>query len=214
MRQGVAARQRNRTPRAARTDRHGRRGRELAGAVLGGAAALALAGPAAAVPTITGSDADVWNAGSPEVRYVITTDAATRQISWSLQRIGGQGGGAVAPRSGRGPSPVTLTLPGNAEGTFRITARDLLFPVRRTFVVDRTPPAVRIVRPADGATVTQGTAVVAEYTCTGAIRCAGTVASGARLDTSRTGPAALRQGRSSSASGPCAPATPGASSPA
>ena len=40
--------------------------------------------------------------------------------------------------------------------------------------------------------MTQGTVAVAEYSCTGAVRCAGTVPSGGRLDTSRLGPAALR----------------------
>jgi hypothetical protein len=192
MGQGVAVRQRDRTPRAAMTDRRRRRGGLPAAAVLGGAAALALASTAAAAPSITGSDGDVWNAGSPEVRYVLTTDVPAREISWTIQRLPGGGGGLFAPRAGQGPSPVTLTLPGDAEGTFRITARDLLFPVRRTFAVDRTPPAVRIVRPADGARITQGTVARADYACTGAVRCAGSVPSGALLDTSRPGPAALR----------------------
>ena len=43
-------------------------------------AALGLAAPASAVPAISGSDADVWNAGSPGVRYVLTTDEGNRKI--------------------------------------------------------------------------------------------------------------------------------------
>ena len=83
---------------------------------------MSLAGSAGAVPSITGSDGDVWNAGSPEVRYVLTTEALSRQISWSLERSAPGAGGPFAARDGRGPSPVTVTLPGNAEGTFLITA--------------------------------------------------------------------------------------------
>lgn len=159
-------------------------------AAMAGGAALAFAGHAGAAVTISGADTDVWNAGSPEVRYVLTTDLGSR-IAWALEEIAPGGDGTVPARGGVGNSPVTVTAP-SGDGTFRITARDLLFPAQRTFVVDRTPPAIRIVRPADRSAVQQGAAAVAEYTCTGAVRCAGTVASGARLDTSRTGPVTLR----------------------
>ncbi len=181
------ARQRNRTPRAARTVRHGRL---LAAAAACGAlgAALVAAGPAGAVVSITGSDGDVWNAGSPEVRYVLTSSLGAR-VTWSLD---GTGDGVAAPRSGSGASPVTVTLQGGGDGTYRIAARDLFFTTSRTFTVDRTPPAIRITRPANGSTVQQGAAAVAEYACTGAVRCAGSVASGARLDTSRVGQTTLR----------------------
>jgi len=168
------------------------RGRDAlrAGAVVAGATALALAAPAGAVPSISGSDGDVWNAAGPEVRYILTSSLGAR-ITWTLQEIQSGGDGTAAPRAGSGGPPVTVAAP-PGDGTFRISARDLLFTARRTFVVDRTPPAIRIVRPADGSTVQQGAEAVAEYACTGAVRCAGTVPSGSRLDTSRPGPATLR----------------------
>ncbi|MGE0026810.1 MAG: hypothetical protein AB7O78_13420 [Thermoleophilia bacterium] len=164
--------------------------RLLAGLVAGAAAALWLAAPAGAVPSISGADGDVWNAASPDVRYVITSNLTTR-ITWTLEEVQSGGDGTMATRTGAGAQPVTVTAP-TGDGTFRITARDFFIPAQRTFVVDRTPPGIRIAKPADGSTVPQGAAAVAEYSCAGAVRCAGTVASGARLDTSRPGPVTVR----------------------
>jgi hypothetical protein len=171
--------------------------RRRAGALLVAAcgACLAIAAPAGAVPAISGSDADVWNAASPGVRYVLTTDERNRRISWSLQEIDAGEDGPVpgGSRSGRSRSPVTVVLPDIGDGTFRLVARDRDDrPARRTFVVDRTVPTIRLTQPAQGSTVLQGAVVAAAYSCTGAISCAGTVAPGAPLDTSRPGDAAFR----------------------
>ncbi len=212
-------------------DRRGPASRVLACAVAGGAT-LGLAATAGAVPVISGSDADVWNAGSPEVRYVLTTDEGNRRITWTLEEIEPGGDGSSATRSGNGRSPVTVTAPAG-DGTFRITAldRDLLFPVRRRFVVNRTPPTVRIVRPVNGFSVPQGGSAVAEYSCAGAVSCAGPVASGGLLDTSRPGPATFRVEAADAAGntvaaetsflvvaptapGPAVPAPPGPAAPA
>jgi hypothetical protein len=165
----------------------------LAATVCG--ATLGLAAPASAVPAISGSDADVWNAGSPGVRYVLTTDEGNRKISWTLEETqpGADGPVPGGSRSGSGRSPVTVLLPDIGDGSFRLVARDReREPARRTFVVDRTPPVIRVTQPAEGWTVVQGVAAAAAYSCNGAISCAGTVEPGAALDTSRPGPATFR----------------------
>jgi hypothetical protein len=158
-------------------------------------ATLGLAAPAGAVPAISGSDGDVWNAASPGVRYVLTTDEANRRISWTLEETepGADGPVPGGSRSGSGRSPVTVLLSSIGDGTFRLVARDRdREPARRTFVVDRTPPVIRVTQPADGWTVVQGVAAAAAYSCSGAISCAGTVEPRAALDTSRLGPATFR----------------------
>ena len=158
-------------------------------------AALGLAAQASAVPAISGSDADVWNAASPGVRYVLTTDEGNRRITWTLEETepGADGPVPGGSRSGSSRSPVTVLLSDVGDGTFRLVARDREpEPARRTFVVDRTPPAIRVTQPAEGWTVVQGVAAAAAYSCNGAISCAGTVAPGAALDTSRLGPATFR----------------------
>jgi hypothetical protein len=165
----------------------------LAATVCG--ATLGLAAPAGAVPAISGSDGDVWNAASPGVRYVLTTDEANRRISWTLEETepGADGPVPGGSRSGSGRSPVTVLLSSIGDGTFRLVARDRdREPARRTFVVDRTPPVIRVTQPADGWTVVQGVAAAAAYSCSGAISCAGTVEPRAALDTSRLGPATFR----------------------
>ena len=53
-------------------------------AALAGAGA-ATAGQAGAAITITGTDADVWNAAGPAPAYVITSDSPSRRIAWSVQ---------------------------------------------------------------------------------------------------------------------------------
>ncbi len=150
---------------------------------------------ASAVPAISGSDADLWSAASPGVRYVLTTDEGNRKISWTLEETepGADGPMPGGSRSGSSRSPVTVLLSDIGDGTFRLVARDReREPARRTFVVDRTPPAIRVTQPAEGWTVVQGVAAAAAYSCNGAISCAGTVEPGAALDTSRLGAATFR----------------------
>ena len=160
------------------------------------AAAGAAAGTAGAVPSITGADTDAWNAASPSVAYVITTTAGNGQLAWTLDGPDNSSGpGPGTPDSGNGRTPLTVSLPGLRDGAYTLTARDraLINPVaRRAFVVDRTPPAVAIAQPADGAVVAQGASLVADFACTGATTCTGTVADGAALDTSKPGFGSLR----------------------
>lgn len=155
----------------------------------------AAAGTAGAVPSITGADTDAWNAAGPPVTYVITTTVPNGRLTWTLDGATGGGPGPGPPGSGGGRSPLTLSLPGLRDGTYTLTARDrdVLNPTaRRTFAVDRTPPTVSIARPADGAVVAQGGALVADFACGDATTCTGTVADGAALDTSEPGFGSLR----------------------
>ena len=156
------------------------------------AAGLAGAGPAGAVPSITGTDGDVWNAASPATTYVLTAQSPGARITWELEGPGGGGGsGPGGPgRSGDGRSPITVSLPGLGDGTFRLAARERgLFGGRaaRAFLVDRTAPTIAISRPLDGSSVAQGGSLLAAYACDGATSCAGTVPSGAGLDTTSPG---------------------------
>jgi len=176
--------------------RNERVARSAFAAAMCAAAMGATAGTAAAVPSITGADTDVWNAGSPSVAYVITTTATTGQLTWTLAGPDDSSGpGPGAPGGGNGRSPLTVGLPGLRDGTYTLTARDrdLLSPTaRRTFVVDRTAPTVSIAQPADGAVVAQGAALFAAFACGDAMTCTGTVADGGALDTSTPGEAGLR----------------------
>ncbi len=178
------------------TARHRTNGtRVLLASVAACAAGLVIAAPAGALPVITGSDADVWNAASPGGRYVLTTDERNRRIAWALEETapGEDGPMPGRVRTGTGRSPLTVAPTDIGDGTFRLTASDRDGdPVRRTFLVDRTPPVIVLTQPAVGWTVLQGVAAVAAYTCTGATSCAGTVPAAAPLDTSRAGDAAFR----------------------
>lgn len=173
-----------------------RRARWAIAALTGVAVAGAAAGTAGAVPAITGADTDAWNASAPSVAYVITTTAGNGRITWTLTGPTASGGpGPSTPTSGSGRSPLTVSLPNLADGSYTLTARDrdILDPTaRRLFVVDRTPPAVAIAQPADGAVVAQGAALFADFTCPGATTCTGTAADGAALDTSSPGVFGLR----------------------
>lgn len=137
---------------------------------------------AAATPQISGADGDVWALANPVPTYELTTGALGGQISWSVD-----GGG-----SSLGTTPLTVKLPGIADGAHTLTATDLdllTTPAERTFRVDLTPPRITIGRPSSGAQIDQNAAITADYSCEGAVSCTGTVASGSPLDTSSAGPA-------------------------
>jgi hypothetical protein len=85
--------------------------------------------------------------------------------------------------------------------TFTVTASDadgnVSTPVTHTYSVvpagnDHTPPEITLTSPANGAVYQQNQAVAAAYSCldngSGISTCAGTVADGAAIDTSTTGP--------------------------
>lgn len=141
------------------------------------------ASPAMGTPAITGTDADVWTVASPVPTYDITASplAPSDQITWSLD--GGAGGS--------GASPLTVKLPGIADGvhTLAATDLDLLSPAaaQRTFRLDLTPPKITVTRPASGAQIDVGAQVAADFVCEGAVSCVGTVAPGAAIDTSSAG---------------------------
>ncbi|HTI35374.1 MAG TPA: hypothetical protein VL422_16980 [Miltoncostaea sp.] len=159
---------------------------------MGVAIAGVAAGTAGAVPVITGADTDTWNAAAPSVAYVITSSAGGNgRITWTLTGPVASGGpGPSTPTSGNGRSPLTVSLPNLADGSYTLTARDrdLFNPTaRRLFAVDRTPPAATIAQPANGAVVAQGAALFADFMCLGATACTGTAADGAAIDTSSPG---------------------------
>jgi hypothetical protein len=171
-------------------NRHNLLAKTVLAAAAGAAVAGALAGGASAAPVITGTDADVWNAESPSVAYVLSTDVANRRVSWTLDGGDNSGPGNGGDASGDGRSPLTVSLPELRDGSYTLIARDrsLFDPTsRRTFVVDRTPPAVAITQPAEGAVVAQGAALVADFACTGATTCTGPAGDGQAIDTSEAG---------------------------
>lgn len=176
--------------------RHNRLSKTAIAGLMGAAIAGGVASTAGGVPSITGADTDSWNAASPSVAYVITTTAGNGRLTWTLTGpVASRGPGPSTPTSGNGRTPLTVSLPNLADGSYTLTARDrdILNPTaRRLFVVDRTPPAVTIAQPADGTVVAQGAALFADYACPGATTCTGTAADGAALDTSAPGMFSLR----------------------
>lgn len=151
----------------------------LCGGILG-----AVAPGAAAAPTIRSSDADdIWNAAQTPT-YVITAGPGQTAVNYELDNDRRTYRQAVA-------SPATVELPGLAEGPHLLAAADTRSRgdviVRVTFTIDRTPPQVQMTSPAEGAVVERGATLLASYSCEGAARCDGPVASGSPLDTSRVG---------------------------
>lgn len=149
----------------------------------GGLALAAGATGALGAPTISGADTDIWNVANPSPAYTITASSRRARVFWQIQGV----------TSGDGISPVELDLSQVPDGTFRLTAVEFtnrsfdLTPAQRSFRVDRTPPVVTIRRPVAGEQIPQRSAVPADYSCDGAVTCAGPVASGAPLLTATAG---------------------------
>ena len=147
--------------------------------------ALLGAAQAAATPQITGADGDVWTVTSPVPTYELTAAAGAigDQISWAVD------GGA--PSSGA--SPLTVKLPGIADGLHTLSATDLdplgPDPAQRTFRVNLTPPKITVNRPVSGAQIDLNAPLTADFACEDAVSCTGTVASGAAIDTATAGSA-------------------------
>ncbi|MGE0028846.1 MAG: hypothetical protein AB7U07_17285, partial [Thermoleophilia bacterium] len=150
----------------------------LAGALLLPAAH----GAAAPAVTISGTDADVWNVASPTPGYRIAGEAGAK-ISWTL----------TADKKGSGKSPLRVTFAGLKSGnyTLKATQDEPRASASRKFTVDVTPPGVTIRTPAVNATYLPGDTVMADFACSGAVSCTGTVADGAPLPTGTPGPASL-----------------------
>ncbi len=170
--------------------------RRLPGLALAGGVLLLAAAPAGAVPTISGSDNDVWNASEAGANYTITASSSRLRVYWQIP--------GVAFDDDR--SPARLDLGDLRDGTYRLEAREgfaFNFAASvRTFRIDTTPPRITIRRPAagrgeddrdddGGEVIAQGATVLADYTCEGAVSCVGSVPSGAPIDTSRPGPASF-----------------------
>jgi hypothetical protein len=97
----------------------------------------------------------------------------------------------VPPGTALGTYDVTLTATGNSNPAGAAVSRSA---TAKVTVADALAPAIRISTPANGATVTQGQAVTADYGCTdefngsGVASCAGPVPTGGAIDTSAVGP--------------------------
>lgn len=154
--------------------------RRLIGLAAPSLALLAAAATASAAPTISGTDDDVWNGGSPEVSYTLTAQSSSPFAAFIRWEVDG-----VA--RGQGFSPVVVTLPRLADGEYDLRAEDRSGDSDREFRVDRTPPAVTITSPAAGSRFLLGAVVRAAFSCTGAVSCVGPVALGAPIYTGAEG---------------------------
>ena len=81
-----------------------------------------------------------------------------------------------------------------ASGTCTDVASNQSTPTTATLSIDKTPPTATINSPANGASIGSGSAVAASYRCNDSLsgvpaaQCVGTVANGALIDTSSSGP--------------------------
>jgi hypothetical protein len=112
---------------------------------------------------------------------IFPDEFSTMQFPGGVVNAAGRGGeGAHAGWSGRapgGPGSYTIDLTGTA-------------------VCDQTPPTVDLSSPADGTTVKQGADLFVDFSCadeggSGLASCVGSVADGAKLDTSALGPVSV-----------------------
>jgi len=148
-------------------------------------AAVASAGAAAPPPVrISGSDEDVWNVARPTPSYVLTAPTRGAKVTWRLT--------GAAEKQGSGRSPLRVELPGLRTGNYRLSAEaPEAREARRTFRVDVTPPTIAIRVPSSGAVYLPGQVVAADYSCSGAVSCTGTLPRGALIDTALPGPGSL-----------------------
>jgi hypothetical protein len=150
--------------------------------------ALIVPAAAAGAPTISGTDGDVWNAASPPPTYTITATRGSL-VEWRLD------GGRWA----RDRWPLVVRFQQIADGKHVLSAREGRGDgddvdrkeVRRRFRVDRKPPRIKISDPRPGSVYALGEEVKAQYSCSGAVSCTGSVADRAPLPTDRIGPAAF-----------------------
>ncbi|HTI33275.1 MAG TPA: hypothetical protein VL422_06315 [Miltoncostaea sp.] len=151
----------------------------LAGALLLPAAR----GAAAPDLTISGADTDVWNVANPTPTYRVRGDAGAK-LSWTL---------SGTTKKGTGATPLRLTFTGLKTGkyTLKVEQDEPKASAARKFTVDVTPPGVTIRTPAVNAVYLPGETVVADYSCSGAVSCAGSVADGAALPTETAGSGAF-----------------------
>lgn len=134
---------------------------------------------------------------NPNADGWVTADATVRLDA--VDEDGGSGLASLTLGSATGTGP-SLTTTVSAEGTTTVpyTATDVAGNTTSGSVavkVDTAAPTVTITSPTNGATVAQGTAVTAAYSCGDATSlvasCVGSVADGAAIDTSTPGPKTL-----------------------
>ena len=162
-------------------------------ALIGLLAALVVPAAGAAAPRISGSDGDVWNAGSPTPTYTITTDARSG-MEWRLD-----GGRWERERA----AVVVLAFRPISDGQHVLRVRDDRRGSRddddddddrealRRFRVDTAPPRIEILEPRRGAVYAHGQSVAVRYSCSGAASCTGPVGDGQPLPTGVPGPASF-----------------------
>jgi hypothetical protein len=152
--------------------------------LLAGALLLPAAHPwAAPQVTISGTDADVGYVARPTPSYRIAGEAGAR-ISWTL---------SGSDKKGSGRSPLRVRVAGLKTGnyTLRATQDQRRATATRRFRVVVSPPAVTIRTPSADAVYLPGDTVTADFSCSGALSCSGTVADGAPLPTGTAGPGSL-----------------------
>ena len=100
--------------------------------------------------------------------------------------------------AGSGPVSATVTqtvtgdtVNGSATGTCVDVAGNAASQTRSGIKIDTIPPSIRFLSPGDGVTYTQGSGVIANYSCSdagsGVVSCTGNVPSGQSVDTSTPG---------------------------
>ena len=159
-------------------------------------APAAHAGAPAPLLTITGSDADVWNVAQPTPVYTLRSPR-TGAITWTL---------SGTTLKGSGPSPLRVELRNLKTGTYTLTAtrKNPAATAKRIVQVDVTPPIVAIRAPTQGAAYLPGQAVEVDFSCDGAVSCAGSLADGTMLPTDAAGPATFSVTALDSAGNPAA----------
>ena len=159
-------------------------------------APAAHAGAPAPLLTITGSDADVWNVAQPTPVYTLRSPR-TGAITWTL---------SGTTLKGSGPSPLRVELRNLKTGTYTLTAtrKTPAATAKRIVQVDVTPPIVAIRAPTQGAAYLPGQAVEVDFSCDGAVSCAGSLADGTMLPTDAAGPATFSVTALDSAGNPAA----------
>ncbi len=163
--------------------------------------------------TVTATD-HAGNTGSRSATYTVVdvtapTISLSTPASGAVYALGQQvaanyscadetGGSGLASCAGTVPDGSAVDTSSVGEKTFTVNAKDNAGnPASRSVrytVVDRTPPAITLSSPTDGAIYSRGQSVLAAYSCadqtggSGLASCDGTVANGAEIDTSSFGP--------------------------
>ncbi|HHU09789.1 MAG TPA: SGNH/GDSL hydrolase family protein [Intrasporangiaceae bacterium] len=149
--------------------------------------------PTVAVATTTSANAAGWHRSNVTVQTSAADSAGVRGFEHRIHGVDGSIGPWQRTVGSTGPRPIV-----SAEGISHVEVRaldvngNLSASTILTVRIDKTLPQTEPVIPAEGATFEQHEQVRAAYTCSDAggsdlTRCAGTVTSGALIDTSTVG---------------------------